>query len=62
MTLTTHLHLAEITNAWNYSSTPQYVLVAWCLVKYRDFTLTLLLLLLPFTDYVQACFELTAIV
>jgi len=26
-------------NAWSYTSTPLYVLIAWCLVKYRDFTL-----------------------
>jgi hypothetical protein len=23
---------------WNYTSTPQYVFMAWCLVKHRDFT------------------------
>jgi len=23
-------------NAWSYTSTPQYVFVAWCLVKHRD--------------------------
>jgi hypothetical protein len=26
---------AEVKNAWNYISTPQYVLMAWCLVKHR---------------------------
>jgi hypothetical protein len=29
-------------NAWSYTSTPQYALMAWCLVKKRDnFTFTL---------------------
>jgi len=23
-------------NAWNYTSTPQYTSMAWCLVKHRD--------------------------
>jgi hypothetical protein len=32
---------AEIKNAWSYISTPQYVFMAWCLVKHRDnFTFT----------------------
>jgi hypothetical protein len=31
---------AEV-NAWSYTSTPQYVFMAWCLVKHRDnFTFT----------------------
>jgi hypothetical protein len=35
---------AKIKNAWSYTSTPQYVFMAWCLVKQRDsFTF------LPFT-------------
>jgi hypothetical protein len=29
---------AEVKNAWNYTSTPQCVFMAWCLVKDRDFT------------------------
>jgi hypothetical protein len=34
---------AEVENAWSYTSTNQYVFVAWDLVKYRDnFTFTLL--------------------
>jgi hypothetical protein len=33
---------AEVQNAWSYTSTPQYVFMAWCLVKHRDdFTFTL---------------------
>jgi hypothetical protein len=29
-------------NEWSYTSTPQYTLMAWCLVKHRDnFTFTL---------------------
>jgi hypothetical protein len=27
---------AEVQNAWRHTSTPQYVFMAWCLVKYRD--------------------------
>jgi len=27
---------AEVKNAWNYNSTPQYVFTAWYLVKHRD--------------------------
>jgi len=35
--LTTHLHLLpKSKNAWSYTSIPQYVLIAWCLVKHRD--------------------------
>jgi len=31
--LTTHLHLVPRSkNAWSYTSTPQYVFMAWCLV------------------------------
>jgi hypothetical protein len=26
----------EVKNAWSYTSTPQYVFMAWCLVKHRD--------------------------
>jgi len=26
---------AEVKNAWSYTSTPPYVFMAWCLVKYR---------------------------
>jgi hypothetical protein len=33
---------AEVNNAWSYTSTPQYIFMAWCLVKHRDnFTFTL---------------------
>jgi hypothetical protein len=32
---------AEVKNEWSYISTPQYVFMAWCLVKHRDnFTFT----------------------
>jgi hypothetical protein len=35
--------IAEVKNAWSYTSTPQYVFMAWCLVKHRDnFTFLLL--------------------
>jgi hypothetical protein len=26
---------AEVKNAWSYTSTPQYVFMAWCLVEHR---------------------------
>jgi hypothetical protein len=26
----------EVKNAWSYTSTPQYIFMAWCLVKHRD--------------------------
>jgi hypothetical protein len=26
----------EVKNAWSYTSTPQYVFMAWCLIKHRD--------------------------
>jgi hypothetical protein len=40
--LTTHLHLVPRSkNAWSYTSTLQYVFMAWCLVKHRyNFTFT----------------------
>jgi hypothetical protein len=31
-----HLPSAEVKNAWSYTSTLQYVFMAWCLVKHRD--------------------------
>jgi hypothetical protein len=30
---------AQVKNVWSYTSTPQYVLMAWSFVKHRDFTL-----------------------
>jgi hypothetical protein len=27
---------AEVENVWSYTPTPQYVLMAWCLVKHKD--------------------------
>jgi hypothetical protein len=34
------VEIDEVKNAWRYTSTPQYVFMAWCLVEYRDnFTL-----------------------
>jgi hypothetical protein len=32
----------EVKNAWNYTSTPPYVFMAWCLVKYLDIFLLFL--------------------
>jgi len=42
--LTTHFDLVPRSkNVWNNASTPQYVFMAWCLVKHRDnFTFTFL--------------------
>jgi hypothetical protein len=37
--LTTHLHLVQRSrNAWSYTTLPQYVFIAWCLVKFRHNT------------------------
>jgi len=30
-----HPSSVEVKNAWSYISIPQYVFMAWCLVKYR---------------------------
>jgi hypothetical protein len=27
---------AEVKNAWSYTFTPPYIIMAWCLVKHRD--------------------------
>jgi hypothetical protein len=34
---------AKIKNAWSYTSTP-YIFMAWCIIKHRDITFSLLLL------------------
>jgi hypothetical protein len=26
---------AQVKNAWSYTSTPQYIFMAWCLIKHR---------------------------
>jgi hypothetical protein len=26
----------DVKNGWSYTSTPQYVFMAWCLIKHRD--------------------------
>jgi hypothetical protein len=46
---------AEVKNAWSYTSTPQYVFMAWCLVKHKDnFTfylfLSLIVILYPLSS------------
>jgi len=34
---------AKIMNTWSYTSNPQYIFMAWCLVKHRNnFTLSIL--------------------
>jgi hypothetical protein len=36
-----HPSSAEVKNTWNYTSTPQYIFMSWCLVKHVDkFTFT----------------------
>jgi hypothetical protein len=42
---------AEVKYAWSYTSTPQYVFMAWCLVKQRD-NFTFYLLLDTFREFV----------
>jgi hypothetical protein len=38
-----HPSSTEVKNEWSYTFTPQYVFMAWCLVKHRDnFTFTIL--------------------
>jgi hypothetical protein len=44
---------AEVKNGWSYISTPQYVCMAWCLVKHRDFTLPL-----PLFVKGNSCYEI----
>jgi hypothetical protein len=35
---------AEVKNAWNYASTPQYVFILWCLAKHKyNFTFTFII-------------------
>jgi hypothetical protein len=31
-----HPFSVEVKNAWSYTSIPQYIFMAWCLVKRRD--------------------------
>jgi hypothetical protein len=43
---------AEVKNAWSYTFTPQYVFMAWCLVKHRNnFTFTRVALQQVFSSY-----------
>jgi hypothetical protein len=43
---------AEVKNAWSYTSTPQCVFMAWCLVKHRDnFTFSPFPLLIKYIPY-----------
>jgi hypothetical protein len=38
---------AELKNVWSYISTPQYVFIAWCLVKHRDnFTFIIIIIII----------------
>jgi hypothetical protein len=48
--VTTHLHLVPRSkNSWSYTSTPQYVFMAWCSVKKSQRQLYLYFTLLYFT-------------
>jgi hypothetical protein len=43
---------AEVKNAWSYTSIPQYVFMAWCLVKHRDnFTFTFFMFFFSYRMY-----------
>jgi hypothetical protein len=48
----------EVNKAWNYTSTPTFVFIGWCFIKYRDnFTINLqigLLLLLNFQGFIPS--------
>jgi hypothetical protein len=44
--------IAEVKNARSYTSTPQYVFMAWCLVKHSDNFTFYLFALLRQEDYV----------
>jgi hypothetical protein len=47
---------AEVNNAWRYTFTPQYVFIAWCLVKHRDnFTFTFTFMFISWTYGIQFC-------
>jgi hypothetical protein len=55
---------AKVKNAWSYTSTPQYVFMAWCLVKaqgqlYVPFTSTSPKWCLPFDFYDQNCIRIS---
>jgi hypothetical protein len=41
---------AEVKNAWRYTSTPQYVLLSWCLVKHKDNFTVLYLYIYAYTE------------
>jgi hypothetical protein len=44
---------SEVKNAWRYTSTPQFIFMAWCLLKHRDnFALRL-----PYCEYLFSCFR-----
>jgi hypothetical protein len=36
----------EVKIAWRYTSTPQYVFMAWCPVKHRDFTFIIIIIII----------------
>jgi hypothetical protein len=51
---------AEVKNAWSYISTPQYVFMAWCLVKYRDnltYSIHILLVCRQVSDDATKCYR-----
>jgi len=52
VTDSSHPSSAEVMNEWSYTSTPQFVFMAWYLVKHK-FTLTSRSLVLPFMVFIR---------
>jgi hypothetical protein len=48
---------AEVKNAWRYTYTPQYIFMAWCLVKHMD-NFTVFLRLIE-TSYPSVSFSIS---
>jgi hypothetical protein len=48
---------AKVKNAWNYTPIPQYVFMAWCLVKHRDYINFAFTTLAPMVQTQIYCFK-----
>jgi hypothetical protein len=47
---------SKVKNSWSYTSSPQYVFMAWCIVKHKDnFTLIYHVALNQVWKYVYVC-------
>jgi len=46
---------AEFKKAWSYTSTPPYIFMVWCLIKYRDFNFTFTAVLILNAPCVPLC-------